>query len=140
VEGSFGLKKKIYVTYDPVSDKIAQLLNKIPLIGKYFSRIYLWRFSTFNFMIVGASGFFLSWLLYEGFFRILFASVWMGTLIGMLITTLLVFLWNYFWNKHWSLGINSQILTMKYDELSELREKVNVLLKSKFNDKGDRIQ
>jgi hypothetical protein len=91
-------------------------------------------------MIVGSTGFFLSWLLYEGFFRILLGGLWMGTLLGMLITTILVFLWNYFWNKTWSLGINSQILTMKKDELQVLQDKISQLLKSKFDHKGERIE
>lgn len=134
-----GGKKKIKITHDPKTDAINGWLLKVPGIGCYLSRIYLWRFCTFNFMLVGASGFLLSWLLYEGFFRIVFSGFPFGTLIGMLITTVLVFLWNYFWNKTWSLGINSQILVMKHHELTELNAKVSQLLKEKFDHNGERI-
>jgi len=82
----------------------------------------------------------LSFLLYEGFFRIMLGDFWGGTFLGMLITTLLVFLWNYIWNKHWSLGINSQILTMKRGELEELQCRIRALLEQKFDHKGERIQ
>lgn len=132
-------KKKLCPTYDPVSDRISQLLNKIPAVGSYLSRIYLWRFCTFNFMIVGASGMLLSYLLYEGFFRTVMISFPGGLFLGMMITTILVFCWNFIWNKKWSLGINSQILTMKKAELQELQEKVDALLSQKFSHKGERI-
>lgn len=133
-------KKEICPTYDPVSDGIAKNLLRVPIIGSYISRIYLWRFCTFNFMIVGASGMLLSYFLYEGFFRN-FMSVYPGGLfMGMMITTFLVFFWNYIWNKKWSLGINSQILTMNKPELQDLHERVRVLLKQKFSPKGERIQ
>lgn len=132
-------KKQNCPTYDPVSDQISQLLMKIPGVGSYLSRIYLWRFCTFNFMIVGASGMVLSYFLYEGFFRTFLSSYPGGMFMGMMITTLLVFFWNFIWNKRWSLGINSQILTMKKDELQELGIKVDQLLKQKFSHKGERI-
>lgn len=126
-------------TYDPLSDRISQLLSRIPGVGSYLSRIYLWRFCTFNFMIVGASGMLLSYALYEGFFRTFMSPFPFGLFFGMLITTVIVFCWNYLWNKKWSLGINSQILTMKKDELMELRRNVDLLLKQKFSHKGERI-
>ena len=127
------------ITHDPKTDAINGALLKVPGIGCYLSRIYLWRFCTFNFMLVGATGFFLSWILYEGFFRIMLSGFPFGTLFGMLITTILVFLWNYFWNKTWSLGINSQILIMKQSELQDLEYRVSQLLKEKFDHKGERI-
>ena len=132
-------KKPECPTYDPVSDKISQLLAKIPALGSFLSRIYLWRFCTFNFMIVGASGMLLSYFLYEGFFRIFMISFPGGLFMGMVITTALVFVWNYFWNKKWSLGINSQILTMKKNELQDLQLRVDLLLKQKFSHKGERM-
>ena len=132
-------KKKIVITYDPVSDGIAQNLKRIPMVGCQLSRIYLWRFCTFNFMIVGASGMLLSYLLYEGFIRTVMSVYPGGLFMGMMITTLLVFFWNFIWNKKWSLGINSQILTMKKDELQDLQIRVDQLLKQKFSHKGERI-
>jgi len=132
-------KKMAVITYDPVSDGIAQNLKRIPVVGCQLSRIYLWRFCTFNFMIVGASGMLLSYLLYEGFFRLFMSPFPGGLFMGMLFTTALVFIWNYFWNKKWSLGINSQILTMKREELWDLQMRVDQLLKQKFEHKGVRI-
>ena len=82
----------------------------------------------------------LSYFLYEGFFRTFMAVYPGGMFMGMMITTLLVFFWNFIWNKKWSLGINSQILTMKRDELQILQERVDVLLSQKFSHKGERIQ
>ena len=90
-------------------------------------------------MIVGASGMIISFLLYEGILRRLLVAFWGGTFLGMLITTFLVFIWNYFWNKHWSLSIKSQLLSMDKTELQLLREKTDILLKSKFDDEGKRI-
>jgi len=132
-------KKKNCPTYDAVSDGIAKNLMRVPKIGAFLSRIYLWRFCTFNFMIVGASGMLLSYFLYEGFFRTFMGVYPGGLFLGMMITTILVFCWNYIWNKHWSLGINSQILTMNKPELQELNERVKALLKQKFDAKGKRI-
>jgi hypothetical protein len=132
-------KKIITVTHDPKTDAINSYLLKVPYLGKYLSRIYLWRFCTFNFMIVGASGMLLSYLLYEGIFRIFMSPYPGGLFLGMMVTTILVFFWNFFWNKKWSLGINSQILTMKKDELELLNAKVERLLKQKFDHKGERI-
>lgn len=127
------MKGQPEITYDPVSDRIAKTLNRIPWVGSYFSRIYLWRFCTFNFMIVGASGMLLSYFLYEGFFRTYMSPYPGGLFLGMLLTTFLVFLWNYFWNRHWSLGINSQILTMDKPELEELQCRIRLLLSQKFS-------
>ena len=76
----------------------------------------------------------LSFILYEGVFRVVLGGFWGGTFLGMLITTLIVFLWNFFWNKHWSLGIKSQILTMNKSELLDLQERVRLLLKQKFGE------
>jgi len=132
-------RKKQLITYDPVSDAISKYLLKVPGIGSYLSKVYLWRFCTFNFMIVGASGMLLSYFLYEGFFRTFAAGLPGGMFLGMMITTLLVFFWNFIWNKKWSLGINSQILTMKSDELKDLQYRVDQLLKQKFDHKGERI-
>lgn len=134
-----GGKKEMCPTYDPLSDRISQILLRFPGIGKYISQVYLWRFCTFNFMIVGASGMLLSYFLYEGFFRIFMSPYPFGLFSGMLITTVIVFFWNYFWNKKWSLGISSQILIMRKDELQKLHEKVGILLKQKFDYKGERI-
>lgn len=127
------------IRHDALTAAINSLLLKIPEVGNLASSIYLWRFCTFNFMIVGASGMVLSWILYEGFFRNLLGSMFGGTFFGMMITTLLVFCWNYVLNKRWSLGIHSQVLTMKKSSLKELQLKVSYLLKQKFDAKGKRI-
>lgn len=131
-------KPEPIITYDPSTDTINRYLLKIPYVGPLLSRVYLWRFCTFNFMIVGASGMLLSFLLYEGFFRTFMSPFPGGLFFGMMITTILVFLWNYFWNKNWSLGIRSQILTMKEEELLDLQKRVKLLLKQKFGNKGSK--
>lgn len=136
------MRKKKYpvVTYDPSTDRINSYLLKVPGAGKLLSRFYLWRFCTFNFMIVGASGMIIQFLLYEGVFRMILGSFFGGTFLAMLITVFIVFMWNYVLNRHWSLGINSQIITMKKGELEEIQEKVKALLAQKFSHKGERIQ
>ena len=107
--------------YDRVTEKIQELLGKIPYVGKDMARLYLWKPTMFNYMLVGASGTFLSWLLYEGFFRPLLAPMFAGTFIGMVIVTVLVYLWNFTWNKRWSLSLKSQIMNMNRKELEEAR-------------------
>lgn len=82
----------------------------------------------------------LSFLLYEGFLRIVLSPFPGGTFLGMLVTTLIVFLWNYIWNKSWSLGVGSQLLMMKKDELMNLKENLELLLDQKFDHKGERLQ
>ena len=136
------MRKKKYpvVTYDPSTDKINSYLLKVPGAGKLLSRLYLWRFCTFNFMIVGAIGMIIQFVLYEGIFRLMLKGFWGGTFLGMLITVFVVFMWNYVLNRHWSLGINSQIITMNKGDLLELQEKVKALLAQKFSHKGERLK
>ena len=133
--GDFVRKKSQLPGYDPLTENISNLLERIPVA----KRLYMWKPMLFNFMIVGASGMILSWIIYEGFLRSILVNFLGGTFFGMLITTFLVFLWNYTWNKNWSLGIHSQIMHMKKYELQELHERIKVLLKQKFDHKGERI-
>lgn len=127
------------ISFDPITKQISQLLLGIPRVGEKLAGLYLWKPMMFNFMLVGASGTVLSWLLYEGFFRVLLLSLPFGTFIGMVITTCLVFLWNYTWNKRWSLNSDAQILKMKKHELQTLRTKVDELLSKRFDEKGNRL-
>jgi hypothetical protein len=115
-----------------MTERIAGLLGSLPIVGRLLKGIYLWKPMMFNFMIVGASGTVLSWLLYEGFFRILLVDFWGGTFIGLTITTLIVFMWNYYWNKRWSLKVDAQIGSMTKQELLDLETKVKVALSQKF--------
>jgi len=133
--GDLVRKKSQLPGYDPLTENIINLLERIPVAKS----LYMWNPMLFNFMIVGASGMILSWIIYEGFLRSLMVNFLGGTFFGMLITTFLVFLWNYTWNKNWSLGIHSQIMHMKKYELQELNERLKVLLKQKFDHKGERI-
>ena len=132
-------KGKLYPKQDPATRKINRLILRIPKVGSRISQIYLWRSTMINFMIVGASGMILSFLLYEGLFRSLLIKFFGGTFLAMIITTLLVFIWNYLWNRHWSLSIKSQLLSMDKAELNVLSEKIDALLNSKFDDEGKRI-
>lgn len=128
--------------HDSLTAQIAQLLVKIPRVGSQFVKLYLWRNMMFNFMLVGATGMILSWLLYECVFRILFVDMWqlwLGSFWGMMLTTTLVFLWNYSLNKKWSLNTTAQITGMKKPELEELRETIDDLLEHKFDAAGNRI-
>lgn len=79
----------------------------------------------FNFMLVGASGTLLSYLLYEGIFRPALSPLFGGAFMGMVITTILVFLWNFTWNKRWSLNFRAQILKMDVKELRATRDLIN---------------
>jgi hypothetical protein len=124
-------KKKPYIysiTSDPLTEQFSQLLSQIPKVGDKLARLYLWKPMMFNFMLVGASGTVLSWILYEGIFRPVLGSIFGGTFLGMVITTLIVFLWNYTWNKRWSLRPDAQIVRMKKDELETLKRKIEKLL------------
>lgn len=124
-------KRKSYtysITSDPLTEQIGKLLIQIPQVGDKLSRLYLSKAMMFNFMLVGASGTVLSWIIYEGIFRPFLSSIWGGTFIGMVITTLIVFLWNYTWNKRWSLKPDAQIMKMKKHELETLKAKIEKLL------------
>jgi len=130
---------KLYPKCDPATRRINRLILKIPKVGARISQLYLWRYTMFNFMIVGGTGMVLSFLLYEGILRRILIVLWGGTFLGMLITTFIVFLWNFFWNQYWSLSIKSQLLNMDHQELLDLHDRVMLLLNSKFDDEGERI-
>ncbi len=116
--------------YDKLTVAINGLLSRLPYLGKYASRLYLWKPQMFNFMCVGASGTVLSYVLYEGILRRLLVAYPGGTFLGMVITTIIVFLWNFTWNKRWSLKPSSQILNMPKDQLAELRSKIDKILEA----------
>jgi hypothetical protein len=111
--------------YDPVTERIHELLGKIPRVGSQLARVYYWRPMMFNFMLVGASGTLLSYGLYEGIFRPALSPLFGGAFLGMVITTILVFLWNFTWNKRWSLNSRAQILKMDKKELRATRDLIN---------------
>jgi len=133
------MNKKKTIQYDRVTEWISGLLGKIPRAGKHLQALYLWKPLMFNYMLVGASGTVLSWVLYEGVFRIILVSLWGGTFLGMVITTVLVYLWNFTWNKHWSLKPSAQVMKMNRTDLMELRERIDGLLKSRFDAEGKRL-
>jgi len=132
-------KGKLYPKSDQLTRKINRLFLKIPQLGSRISQIYLWRYMMFNSMFIGATGMVLNFLLYEGIFRRILVVFLGGTFLAMVITTFLVFMWNYVWARQWSLSVKSQLLSMNKDELAALREKIDALLKSKFDDEGKRI-
>lgn len=111
--------------FDPLTQKIADLLERIPRAGKYFARLYLWKPMMFNYMLVGASGTVLSWFLYEGVFRALLVGLPFGTFLAMVIVTIIVYFWNFTWNKRWSLKVDSQIMSMKKKDLLEMKQKIS---------------
>lgn len=115
--------------YDKTTQQIWSALMRAHL--KPLARLYLWQPSLFNFMIVGASGTILSWILYEIIFRPLLLNVLAGTFFGMVITTFLVFLWNYFWNKQWSLSFRSHIQKMNNQKLKEAHKLIHERLRIK---------
>lgn len=116
--------------YDPITEGIKSLLEKIPRAGKYLAKLYLWKPMMFNYMLVGASGTVLSWLLYEGVFRVLLFELPFGTFLAMVIVTIIVYFWNFTWNKKWSLKVDSQIQGMNRIQLQELRRKINQRLRN----------
>ena len=130
------MKKKTLIKYDPLTERIRELLGRVPHVGSYFARLYLWRAMMFNFMLVGATGLILSWILYEGLLRNLFVNLLgdFGTFIGMMVTTTAVFLWNYELNKKLSLNVTAQIRVMKVEKLMKLRDDVNRMLVEKKSD------
>lgn len=138
LDGESEMKTALKVEHDKTTRKIGSLLERIPKIGKYLAGIYFRKPMMFNFMLVGASGTILSYLLYEGIFRRLLIEIWGGAFLGMVITTILVFLWNFTWNRKWSLNSGAQILQMKKSELLELDSRIQILLREKFDYLGDR--
>lgn len=124
---------------DSATEFISSNLGKIPYVGKKLQELYLWKPTMFNYMLVGASGSVLSYLLYEGLFRVLLLPYPGGRYLGMVITTVIVYFWNYSWNRRWSLKPTAQIQGMKRNELLELNDQIEVLLKSKFDAKGERV-
>lgn len=132
-------KRKPALEFDPLTEQIKQLLLRIPKLGKSLAAMYLWKPMLFNFMIVGASGTVLNWILYEFVFRNILLFLWGGTFIAMVITTLLVFFWNYSLNKRWSLKSDAQIMKMKKHELIQLKDKIERLLSETFDNSGNRM-
>lgn len=128
------------VQYDTLTRKINELIIslfsffRIPIVGSWISRIYLWRYMMFNVMLVGASGMILNFLLYEGIIRRIFVNFFGGIFLffGMILSTLIIFFWNYFWNMKWSLNVNAQIYSMSMGDLLAFQEKIKRVLDSKF--------
>jgi putative flippase GtrA len=85
------------IVLDVLTLKIYRFLKRLKI--PFIAELYIKHYRLWNFMVVGASGTVLNWLLYEGIFRPLFHF---ATLIGMVISTFIVFYWNYFWNKVWT--------------------------------------
>jgi len=112
--------------YDRVTRVIGKALKTahIPWIASAYARSPL----VFNYMLVGASGTVLNWLIYEHAVRpvfVIFGQI--GTFTGIVVTTVLVFLWNYFWNKRWSLNAKSQILKMSDKERQDTKRLLDEL-------------
>ena len=125
--------------YDGLTEQIGQLLIRIPTIGPGIAKFYLWKHMLWNYMMVGASGVFLNWFVYEILIRPLVYRFWGGTLFGVALTAIIVFYWNYTWNKRWSLKTEAQIMAMKKPQLLNLQERINELLKEKTDAKGKRL-
>ena len=133
------MRRKKEIQHDRLTELISRLLGSAPRVGKYLVNVYLWKPGMFNYMLVGASGTVLSYLLYEGLFRVLLSPMWGGTFLGMVIVTVLVFLWNFFWNKKWSLKPSAQIMGMNRSNLLELKDQIEILLTKKFDHNGDKM-
>lgn len=107
--------------YDKVTIFIWKILWYMKIgDSTFFANMYATSPMLYNFMLVGASGAVLQWILYEGIFRSMFSGflgLGFGTFVGTATAVLCVFFWNFIWNKKWSLSIRSQILKMKPDEL-----------------------
>lgn len=127
------MKKRIndIELYDKVTRKIWELLGSIPKVGSQVASAYAWKPMMFNYMLVGASGTILSWILYEGITRPLVSGFWGGTFIGMVFVTIIVFLWNFFWNRKWSLRVTSQLLKLSRKDLLTARSLIDYLLEQK---------
>ena len=106
---------------DKVTQKISELLEKIPYCGASLAKLYNWNFMMFNTMIVGATGTLLSYGLYEGMFRPALSVFFGGAFLAMVITTIVVFVWNFEFNKAWGLNFRAQIQKLKENELKEAR-------------------
>jgi hypothetical protein len=137
-------KKKLHssstiVKYDGLTEQIGQLLTRIPRVGEQIAKFYLWKYMLFNYMMVGASGVFLNWFVYEILIRPFVFRFWGGTFLGVTLTAIIVFYWNYTWNKRWSLKTDAQVMAMNKIQLMDLQEKITVLLKQKTDAKGKRI-
>lgn len=142
-------KKSHNPHHDALTTGINDLLNRIPKVGSLISRVYLWRYSVFNSMIVGATGMIINFALYEGIIRNLVFLIWassflglifpvhIGLFFGMVFGTVIIFFWNYYWQKRWSLSINTQLYSMKKRELLNLHRKIQKVLSSKYEVDAD---
>lgn len=130
----------IILKYDPLTEQIGGILNRIPRMGKHAARFYFWKPMLFNYMLVGATGTFLNWFIYEMMIRPLVYCFWGGTFLGVTITTILVFFWNFTWNKRWSLKTDSQVMAMDYFQLRRLQEKIQLLIAEKRDFNGKRVK
>jgi hypothetical protein len=110
-------------SFDRATQIIAMMISYVsfPL-----AKFYLWRSQMFNFMLVGASGCILGWLLFNIFRPLLFFEF-----LAWVVATLCVFMWNYTWNKVWSLNAFAQLNFMKRAQLQEMRERIDEILRSK---------
>jgi hypothetical protein len=104
---------------------------RIPFLANWYAKAPM----LFNYMIVGASGTILSWVLYEGIFRPLavltmapILGMGLSTLIGVTVNTLCIFMWNFIWNRKWSLNYKNQILKMTTKELYSARDFISEII------------
>lgn len=82
-------------TYDRVTSLISQVI--LAVLGMTLARFYLRRYRMFNFMVVGATGCIVNWLIFN-LFRLFIPIEFIAFLFAVLIT----FLWNYIWNEAWT--------------------------------------
>lgn len=110
-------------SYDKATRLVAIIISYVsfPL-----AKFYLWRSQMFNFMLVGASGCILGWLLFN-----IFRLILVFEFLAWVVTTLCVFMWNYTWNKVWSLNAFAQLNSMKIAKLEEMQERIAEILERK---------
>jgi len=113
-------------SFDRATQIIAVIISYVsfPL-----AKFYLWRSQMFNFMLVGASGCILGWLLFN-----IFRPFLVFEFLAWVVTTLCVFMWNYTWNKVWSLNAFAQLNFMKKARLQEMQERIGEILERRENE------
>lgn len=116
--------------FDKATKTIWKLLTRLRL--RFLADTYIVHSMLFNFMVVGTSGVFLSWILFSVILRPLSMKIApQGEFVAYVVTALCTFMWNFIWNKKWALNIKAQLIRLKREELSAAQQIIGDLLDEK---------
>jgi hypothetical protein len=116
--------------YDKITKAIYHALWYIKFSGKpVVANMYVNSPMLYNFMVVGATGVFINWIVFNLFRMLIGGGIF--EFIAFVGATLCTFMWNFVWNKKWALNIHSQLLKLSVEELENVGAEVNDILNTK---------